>query len=69
MTFLSKTAILGKASCGCVVAIDFEDTAKGRRAYLEKGYQIEIVSRETALEVIKMVNYPCQHLINPHFVN
>jgi hypothetical protein len=54
-----ESAILGYKSCGCLVAIDLDDTPDHRVEYKSRGYRIEVVSRVFAQDQWRFAS-PCR---------
>lgn len=56
------SAILGCSPCGCVCAIDLDDTPEHRAEYVSRGHTVRIVPRVEALKIWREVKYPCHHM-------
>ena len=55
-------AILGGKPCGCVCAIDLEDTPEHRAEYESRGYTVRIVPRVEAVKIWRTAEWPCRHM-------
>lgn len=55
--------MVGKLACGCVVAVDMDDTPEGRADYESRGYTVELVTKDESRKAFAGIFYPCRHTV------
>lgn len=58
----NEPSIVGRLRCGCVVAVDLDDTSDHRKEYVSRGYMVSIVPKKEAKMLWQGVQYPCKHM-------
>ncbi len=59
MKSLFDRALIGRKSCGCVVAADLDGHSESADRYIRLGYSVETVSESEAKRMLRESN--CQH--------
>lgn len=57
----TKTVVIGRLRCGCVVACDQDDTPRAHDEYRKRGYTPESIEREAGMKLFLETPYPCNH--------